>query len=277
LTAAEALRAASARLQAAGIEGAGSDARRLLAYAMGIGADRLTLHLSDGLTPAAEVRLETALAARVARQPVAQIVGERLFWGRPFAVTRDVLDPRPETEGLIAAAVEAGFERVLDLGVGSGAILVTLLAEVPGAMGLGTDVSEAALAVARRNAESLGVAARADFMVADWFSGLSGEFDLIVSNPPYIAETEMAGLEPEVRDWEPWLALSPGGDGLAAYRAIAAGVGAHLAPGGRVILEIGPTQGAAVAALMLAAGLEGVMVRPDMDGRDRIVSGHLRA
>jgi release factor glutamine methyltransferase len=277
LTAAEALRAASARLQAAGIEGAGSDARRLLAYAMGIGADRLTLHLSDGLTPAAEVRLETALAARVARQPVAQIVGERLFWGRPFAVTRDVLDPRPETEGLIAAALEAGFERVLDLGVGSGAILVTLLAEVPGAMGLGTDVSEAALAVARRNAESLGVAARADFMVADWFSGLSGEFDLIVSNPPYIAETEMAGLEPEVRDWEPWLALSPGGDGLAAYRAIAAGVGAHLAPGGRVILEIGPTQGAAVVALMLAAGLEGVMVRPDMDGRDRIVSGHLRA
>lgn len=277
MTAAEALRAASARLQAAGIEGAGRDARRLLAYAMGIGADRLTLHLSDGLTPAAEVRLETALAARVARQPVAQIVGERLFWGRPFAVTRDVLDPRPETEGLIAAALEAGFERVLDLGVGSGAILVTLLAEVPGAMGLGTDVSEAALAVARRNAESLGVAARADFMVADWFSGLSGEFDLIVSNPPYIAETEMAGLEPEVRDWEPWLALSPGGDGLAAYRAIAAGVGAHLAPGGRVILEIGPTQGAAVVALMLAAGLEGVMVQPDMDGRDRIVSGHLQA
>jgi release factor glutamine methyltransferase len=190
-------------------------------------------------------------------------------------VTPDVLDPRPETEVLVAAALEAGFRRVLDLGVGSGAILLSLLADRAEATGVGTDLSAAALAVAQANADALGVAARVGFQQADWFSGLVGQFDLIVSNPPYIAEDEMSGLAPEVRDWEPWLALTPGGDGLAAYRAIAAGVGAHLAPGGRVILEIGPTQGAAVAALLAEAGLEGVAVRPDLDGRDRIVAAWL--
>lgn len=272
MTAAEALRAAIPRLAAAGVEDAARDARLLLAHAMEIAADRLTLHLPDPLAPAAAARFETAIAARAARQPVAQITGRRLFWGRPFRVTRDTLDPRPETETLVATALEDPFARVLDLGTGTGCILLTLLAERPQASGTGLDLSPAALAVAAENAAALGLAARADFAPSDWFAAATGRYDLIVSNPPYIAAAEMAALSPEVRAWEPHLALTPGGDGLAAYRAIAAGARAHLAPGGRLLLEIGPTQGAAVAGLLKAAGLTGVEIRKDMDGRDRVVA-----
>ena len=271
-TAAEALRAAIPVLAAAGIEEAPRDARLLLAHAMGIAPDRLTLHLPDPLAPAAAARLAAALAARAARQPVAQITGRRQFWGRPFQVTRDTLDPRPETETLVAAALEQPFARVLDLGTGTGCILVTLLAERPGATGTGLDLSPAALAVAAANAAALGVADRARFALSDWFAAAEGRHDLIVANPPYIAAAEMAGLAPEVRDWDPHLALTPGGDGLAAYRAIAAGAGAHLAPGGRLLLEIGPTQGAAVAGLLRAAGLVDVTIRTDLDGRDRVLA-----
>lgn len=273
MTLAEALRAAVARLTAAGIEGAAGDARALLAYATGIAPGRLTLHLPDGLTPEAEVRFQVALAARVARQPVAQITGQRLFWGRSFRVTRDVLDPRPETEVLVAAALQEPFLRVLDLGTGTGAILLSLLADRPEATGLGVDVSLAALEVARENAVALGLGDRVAFRPSDWFADVPETgFDLIVSNPPYIAADEMAGLAPEVRDWEPHLALTPGGDGLAAYRVLAVGAPAHLAPGGRLMVEIGPTQGAAVVALLRDAGLREVSVLPDLDGRDRVVS-----
>lgn len=271
LTVGAAIAAAVPRLAAAGIEGAAGDARALMAHALGIAADRLLLHTADPLPPKVAAAFDAALAARLARQPVAQITGRRLFWGRSFRVTPDVLDPRPETEGVIAAALEAPFARVLDLGTGSGAILCTLLAERPGARGLGADLSAAALAVAQDNAARLGVAGRAEFRVSDWFAATPGRFDLIVSNPPYIAADEMAALSPEVRDWEPQMALTPGGDGLDAYRAIYAGALAHLAPGGRLILEIGPSQGAAVAALCGAGGLQAVEVRPDMDGRDRVV------
>ena len=186
-------------------------------------------------------------------------------------VTPDVLDPRPETETLVAAALEQPFARLLDLGTGSGCILISLLADRPSAQGVGTDLSDAALEVARRNAGQLGVAERVRFLRSDWFGGVQGRFDLIVSNPPYIAEDEMAALAPEVRDWEPRAALTPGGDGLAAYRAIAQGAGARLMAGGRLILEIGPTQGAAVTALLRAAGFDCVEIRPDLDGRDRVV------
>ncbi|WP_127903337.1 peptide chain release factor N(5)-glutamine methyltransferase [Solirhodobacter olei] len=271
-----ALRAAVARLKAAGVESPARDARALLAHAAGLAPDRLTLHLPDPLAPEAAEAFERAIAAREARQPVSQITGQRLFWGRSFRVTRDTLDPRPETEGLIEAALEDPFTRILDLGTGTGAILLTLLAERPQATGLGTDTSEAALAVAAANATALGLFPRATFRRADWFDGLEGVFDLIVSNPPYIAEAEMAGLAPEVRDWEPRQALTPGGDGLGPYRAIAAAAPAHLASGGRLIVEIGATQGPAVAALFRAAGLEDVAVRPDLEGRDRVVLGRAR-
>lgn len=272
-----ALRDAIARLAAAGVPEAARDARWLLAHALDVAPDRLTLELGDptGLNADQAARLEGAIAARCARQPVAQITGRRAFWGRDFAVTRDTLDPRPETETLIALALAEPFSRVLDLGTGTGCIGLTLLAERPAALGLLSDVSPRALAVARDNARALAVADRAGFVVSDWLAEVRGGFDLIVSNPPYIAEAEMAGLAPDVRDWEPRGALTPGGDGLDPYRAIAAAVAAHLAPGGRLLVEIGPTQGAAVAALLGGAGLADIAVHPDLDGRDRVVSARM--
>ena len=271
MTAAEALRAAIARLTAAEIPDAPRDARRLLAFAMGIAPDRVSLHLPDALDPKQAAAFDAAIADRIARRPVSQITGQRQFFGRTFRVTADTLDPRPETEILVAAALERPFVKMLDLGTGTGCILLSCLAGMPFATGTGTDQSAAALAVAAGNAEALGLAKRARFRQADWLSGISGKFDLILSNPPYIAEDEMAGLSPEVRDWEPRAALTPGGDGLDAYRAIASGAGARLMPGGRLGLEIGPTQAAAVTGLLTAAGFEKVEVRPDLDSRDRVI------
>ena len=276
MNAAETLRAAVARLAAEGVPDAARDARLLIAEAMGIGVDRLTLHLSDPLEDEAAARLERMIERRAAREPVSHILERRMFWGRDFRVTRDVLDPRPETETLVAEALAAPFSRVLDLGTGSGAILLSLLADRAGATGLGADLSPAALAVASGNAQALGLQSRADFVLSDWFSGIAGTFDLIASNPPYIAEAEMEGLSPEVRDHEPHMALTRGGDGLGAYRAIAAGVVKHLVPGGRVLVEIGPTQGAAVCALFGAAGLQDLRILVDLDGRDRVVAAKRR-
>jgi release factor glutamine methyltransferase len=275
MTGAEAIRRAAAHLAAAGVEGAARDARWLLAHALGIDPGSVGARLADPLPAASAAAFEAAVAARAGRQPVSQITGRREFWGRSFRVTPDVLDPRPETETLVALALSEPFATVLDLGTGSGCLLVTLLAERPGATGLGTDVSEAALSVARANAEQHGVAARAAFLGADWFAGVGGRFDLIVSNPPYIAAGEMAGLAPEVRDWEPHLALTDGADGLSAYRAIAAGAAAHLAPAGRLIVETGATQADQVADIFRGAGLARVAVHADMDGRDRAVSARL--
>jgi release factor glutamine methyltransferase len=246
----EALRAAIQRLRSAGVEDPARDARLLMADAAGLTPD---------------------IHARARRQPVSQIIGHRLFWGRSFCVTPDVLDPRPDTETLVEIALSQPFNRVLDLGTGSGAILVTLLAERAQATGQGVDISPEALTVARGNARLLGVMARAEFFLSDWFAKVEGRFDLIVANPPYIAQQEMAGLAPEVRDWEPHIALTPGGDGLDAYRALAAGSGAHLAPGGRIAVEIGPTQAEDVLHLFSQAGLESGEVVADIDGRPRVV------
>jgi len=273
MTGAEALARAVPRLRAAGVDDPAGDARRLLAHALGIDPGRLTLHLPEPLGAAAESVFFQTVMARENRKPVAQILGGRLFCDRWFEVTADVLDPRPETEVLVWLALEEPFAQALDLGTGTGCILLTLLDEMRSATGVGADISAAALDVAGRNAAALGVADRASLIQSDWFTGISGRYDLIVSNPPYIAQAEMAALAPEVRDHEPALALTPGGDGLDAYRAIAAGAGAHLAPGGRLMVEIGPTQAEAVARLMRDAGLVAVTVTPDLDGRDRVVSG----
>jgi release factor glutamine methyltransferase len=272
----DALVAATGRLAAAGIDAAGGDARALLAAAIEVPRDRLTLHLGDVLGDEAQARYASMIARRAAHEPVAKILGERTFWGRMFEVTPDVLDPRPETECLIAAALEgAAPDRLLDLGTGSGIIAVTLLAECPGARGVATDISAAALAVAGRNAARHGVAARLDLLRADWFAGINGGFDLIVSNPPYIAAHEMPGLAPEVRLHDPQAALTDGADGLTACRAIVAGARAHLRPGGRILLEIGPAQGQQVCKLLTGAGFTGVRILRDFDGRDRVVGGDL--
>ncbi|MCC5985083.1 MAG: peptide chain release factor N(5)-glutamine methyltransferase [Rhodobacteraceae bacterium] len=274
MRAADLLPGAVARLRAAGVADPARDARLLLAHALGVGAERLTLHLGDTAAPEAQARFESAIAARARRQPLAQITGKRLFWSREFRVTPDVLDPRPETETLIAAALERRFARVLDLGTGSGAILLTLLAERPQATGVGCDVSAAALGVAQANARALDLEARAHFRRSDWFAAVTGRFDLIVSNPPYVSAPEHAALSPEVRDWEPRGALVPlgdDGDGLADYHRIIAGAGAHLAPGGALLLEIGATQAPAVADALRRAGLVDVTTATDMDGRPRVV------
>lgn len=268
----EAVKITRQTLERAGIPG--DDASALVLHATGRDGLKYADYpmLSKDLQPEAGARLQAAVAARLARQPVAQIRGWRHFWNHRFIVTPDVLDPRPETETLVGHALETPFTRVLDLGTGSGAILLSLLAGRPGATGLGTDLSDKALAVARYNATALRLE-RATFLRADWFAGVTGTYDLIVSNPPYIAAAEMAGLSPEVRDWEPHLALTPGGDGLDAYRAICAGVLAHLAPGGRLMVEIGPTQSVAVSSLMQEQGLVSIATYPDLDGRDRVVAG----
>lgn len=272
-----ALVVATRRLVAAEIPNAAGDTRALMAEALGIARDRLTIEASRALTPTEENRFEGFIDRRLMREPVSHILGRREFYGREFAVNSDVLDPRPETEILIEAALQEQAGKILDLGTGSGCILLTLLAEIPGAIGVGTDISASACDVARANAFSLGLSRRATIMATDWASGVEGSFDLIVSNPPYIALAEMSGLAPEVRDWEPYGALTDGADGLMAYRAIAEAAPPLLRAGGRLMVEIGPTQGAAVADLFRFVGFEEIRVIPDLDGRDRVVSARMPA
>lgn len=261
-------------LQEAQIEGAARDARWLLAHALGVAQDRVSLLAHDAISDEAASCFRQAITQRVARQPVAQIIGARLFWGRSFRVTPDVLDPRPETETLIATALELPWQTVLDLGTGSGAILLSLLAERAGATGLGVDLSEAALAVAQENAARLGLERRATFQHSDWYAAVEGRFDLIVSNPPYIAAPDHATLAPETRDWEPRMALVPRGctgDGLSDYARIAAQATQYMAPGGWLVVETGLGQTEAVGALLEAKGLSSVQSHDDLTGRARVV------
>lgn len=270
---ANALAEAVQRLERAGVAAATGDARKLLAFALKIDPGLLASRLDQPLTPAQQVAFNAAITQRQARQPVAQIIGSRAFYNGVFMVTPDVLDPRPETELLVSEALKAPFTRLLDLGTGSGCIAVSLLMERPGARALATDISPAALLVAAENARRHNVAARFVARLSDWFSAIQGRFELIVSNPPYISAADMAGLAPDVREHEPRIALTPGADGLAAYRIIIAAAGSHLTPGGRLMVEIGATQGRAVAELFRAAGLCDVGILPDLNGHDRVVSG----
>jgi len=259
-------------LEAAGVDEPARDARLLMRWASGLDGAGLAAAINEPAQSDEADRFRGAVARRAAREPVSHITGRRTFWGREFIVTADVLDPRPETETLVAEALHRGpVDRVLDLGTGSGCILHTLLAEWPQATGTGTDISEAALKIARANAVALGVADRVQFHCGDWLAGLAGPFDLVVSNPPYIAADEMAELAPEVRDHEPARALSPGGDGLDAYRPILAGVRRVMRPGAYLMLEIGPSQSDAVATLAALAGLNVVQIIPDLDHRARVV------
>lgn len=266
------LQDATDRLIKAGVPDAAGDARRLMRAALDVQAVDLPARLDDAMDRAHRRTFELFILQRVARKPVSKILHRRSFWKWNFYITDDVLDPRPDTETLVEAALAQPFTRVLDLGTGSGCILLSLLGERPDAIGTGTDISEAALNIARLNAAPQGLTSRAAFLQSDWFSRVTGTFDLIVSNPPYIAEAEMACLDAEVRDHDPRIALTPGGDGLDAYRAIAGGVAAHLSPGGCLLVEIGPTQGRAVTDLLAAAGLKNIHILPDLDGRDRVVA-----
>ncbi|WP_439148832.1 peptide chain release factor N(5)-glutamine methyltransferase [Sulfitobacter sp.] len=270
-TAAQAMAAAAARLRAAGVPDPARDARVLLAHAASVDASRVTLIAPEEIAPEIAERFENLIALRAVRVPVSHLVGQRAFYGRDFRISRDVLDPRPETETLIELALSEPFETVLDLGTGSGCILVTLLAERPDARGLGLDLSEAACLQASANAVLHGVAARADIRQSDWFGAAEGRFDLIVANPPYLAKSEMAGVAPELRLHEPEMALTDGLDGLSAYRVIASQAQGYLTATGRVLAEIGWQQGADVAQIFKAAGWGRVRILPDLDGRDRVL------
>lgn len=270
MTGADALRDAADALARAGVSDPAGDARRLLSYALGpdVPHHAVTARLETALSDHAAARFQAAIAARARRQPVSQITGGRDFWKHRFIVTPDTLDPRPDTETLVEQALNLRWTSVLDLGTGTGAILISLLAERPDATGLGTDLSPAALAVARRNADAIGI--KVDLRLSDWFENVSGHFDLIVSNPPYIALQEMADLEPEVKSWEPVCALTDGGDGLSAYRVIAAGARAHLTADGHVVCEIGHLQGSAVLEIFRAQDAEAYLFR-DLNGHGRVI------
>lgn len=257
--------AAGARLRAAGIEDPRREARLLLGHALGLDPAQLVARAHD---PVEAPGFEGLVARRAAREPAAHILGTREFWGVAFRVTPAVLVPRPETETLVEAALEAiperaSVRRVLDLGTGSGCLLCAALAEFPAAIGLGVDQSLAALAVARGNAAALGFSDRARFAAGDWLAALDGAFDLVLSNPPYVAEPEMPALDPELAH-EPRAALVAGADGLDAYRAILPGLKRVLAPGGVAVLELGAGQAQAVQALAAAAGLAVRGLRHDL-------------
>jgi release factor glutamine methyltransferase len=280
---AEVLRTMAQAFALAGIESPEADARLLLGHALRLERAQL-LSQSDRVLEAREITAAAALAARRLRhEPVARILGRKEFWSLTLAIDESVLVPRPETETVIEMALDfvarrglrRGPWRILDIGTGSGALLLALLKELPEASGTGTDISGAALSVARSNAERSGLAARCRFIECNIAEKASGLFDLIVSNPPYIARHEIATLAREVRDFDPVLALDGGSDGLDFYRAISAQAPRILAPGGLIIVELGKGQESAVRTIMVNAGLAPGEARPDLAGVPRALAAGL--
>ena len=277
MNAQSALVAAVQSLKAAGVDDPARDARRLLCHALDIDSSRLTLALGEEMTKDAKKLFGDLITRRITREPVSQILGYRDFYGQRFEVTRDVLDPRPETETLVETVLGLDFQTILDIGTGSGCILLSLLATRVGSTGMGVDVSQSALTVAKRNAQALGLFERVEFAHSNWFEAVEGLFDVIVSNPPYIDEKEWETLEPEPKDWEPKFALTPGVDGLAPYRVIAAVAPRHLTKDGWLAVEIGWRQGDAVKDIFEDSGFSDVLVIQDLGGRDRVVAGCFHA
>ena len=261
---------------AAGFPSARLDARILVGHVTGFEPSML---FARGDVAVDDVQMESirGLARRhLAHEPVSRILGEREFYSLAFKITADTLDPRPDTETLVDAvlALRPAFKapRILDLGTGTGCIPLAILHAWPSATAVGVDISPGAVAVAAENARRLGLSARAQFHVGDWTKGLSGPFDIVVSNPPYVTEAEHAVLAPEVRLYDPEAALTAGDDGLDAYRALLGPAAALLAPGGRIFVEIGAGQAAAVTVLGAAAGLRILARHPDLGGIDRCLA-----
>jgi release factor glutamine methyltransferase len=270
--------AARARLTEARVDSPVIDARLLLEAATGASRAEIITDPRREVTPAQAAQLDEYLDRRARREPVSRILGRKGFWKIALKVTPDVLSPRPDTEVIVDLALKAFPEHMAfdmaDLGVGSGAILLSVLAERPAGRGLGTDVSLEALAVARENAANLDLDGRASFLRTSWGAGLADEgFDLVVSNPPYIATHVIETLEPEVRDHEPRLALDGGPDGLEAYRELAPEVLRMLKPGGMFAVEIGYDQAAPVRELFVQAGGGQVEVVRDLSNLDRVIAG----
>ncbi|WP_421708399.1 peptide chain release factor N(5)-glutamine methyltransferase [Algihabitans sp.] len=274
-TVATALSAATRRLKAAGVEQPRRDARLLLSDALGLAPERTLVEPDRPIGESEWAVFQAFVERRAAREPVSRILGRREFWGLTFRISPDTLDPRPDSETLIEVALERLSDRrapsrLLDLGTGSGCLLLALLSELPNAVGLGLDISTGAVAVARGNALDLGLSGRAGFGVADWTAGVTGPFDLVLCNPPYIARD--AALEPEVADYDPPNALYAGSDGLTAYRRLLPTLSPLLAPEGCVLLELGAGQADAVAALGEAAGFSDMTLRADLSGTLRCLA-----
>jgi release factor glutamine methyltransferase len=255
-----ALDAAAVALAAAGFDEPRRQARRLLATALEVAANDIFAHPETVLAPAQEARIAEMLRRMTAHEPLSRISGRREFWGLDFVLAPDTLDPRPDSETIVEAVLSrlpdrASLYRFLDLGTGTGCLLVALLSEFPRATGVGIDVAAGATRAARNNARRLGFGERAHFAVGDWGAAIAGRFDVIIANPPYIPTGAIPALMPEVRDYDPHLALDGGADGLAAYRGIAAGLPRLLPPGGLFAAEIGAGQGDCVAAILTQNGL----------------------
>ena len=275
----EALQLIAQIFRAAGIDDADVDARVLAGHALHLDRARLVSQ-SDRVLEAREVNAISGLAARrLKREPVSRILGRKEFWSLALAITPDVLVPRPETETVVEGAldfvVRNGLRmeklRILDIGTGSGALLVALLNELPNATGIGTDISRAALEAAQINVAQFGFESRSSLIACDMAAGVQGQFDLVVSNPPYIARGEIASLAPEVRDYDPMMALDGGDDGLTANRSISADAKRILAQGGRLFVEMGAGQEPAVRELFTNAGLVVGIARNDLAGTPRVL------
>ena len=275
----EALQLLAQTFRAAGIEDADVDARVLAGHALHLDRARL-ISQPDRVLEAREVNAISGLAARrLKREPVSRILGRKEFWSLALAVMPDVLVPRPETETVVEGAldfvVRGGLRmeklRILDIGTGSGALLVALLNELPNSTGIGTDISPAALKAARINVTQFGFESRCSLIACDMAAGVQGQFDLVVSNPPYVARGDIRSLAPEVRDYDPIMALDGGDDGLAAYRSISADAKRLLAQGGRLFVELGAGQEPAVRKLFTNAGLVVGVARNDLAGTPRVL------
>ncbi|WP_112811745.1 peptide chain release factor N(5)-glutamine methyltransferase [Ensifer sp.] len=267
------------RLTAAGIEHAALDARHLISGLLGLSLTDVVTRGRDVVSEADIARVGAAVERRIAREPVYRILGEREFFGLPLKLSRETLEPRPDTETLVDRMIPylrrtvaaKGSCRILDLGTGTGAIVLALLANVLDARGTATDISDDALATARANAEALGLSERFQALSSNWFEKVEGRFDAIVSNPPYIRSSVVAELEPEVRLHDPAAALDGGDDGLDAYRAIALHAGHHLETNGVIGLEIGFDQREAVTALFHAENFRLREEAKDLGGNDRVL------
>ena len=270
----DALRHGAAVLDAAGVPSARLDARLLLGHATGLDQAALLREPGSSIDPGA---YQALLDRRTAREPVALIRGIQEFWSLPFAVSAATLIPRPDSETIVEAALAAapGARRVLDLGTGTGCLLLAVLSERPGAWGLGIDLAPDAAALARRNAAALGMADRTAMLCASWTDAIRGRFNLVLSNPPYIRTDELEDLMADVRVYEPTRALDGGADGLHAYRTVLALLPSVLEPGGVAVLELGAGQALAVRDLARAAGFRRMDVRTDLSGMARalIVQG----
>ncbi len=276
-------RALAEKFRQARIDSAETDARLLMAHALGIDRAELVANGERALEPNEIEAIDALGERRLKHEPVARIFGRKEFWNLDLHISPAVLVPRPETETVVEAALDAVVGdalqseklRILDIGTGSGVLLLALLSELPNATGTGTDISTAALDVARANAERNGLAGRCTFIACDIAAGVHGPFNLIVSNPPYVARGDIASLAPDVRDYDPALALDGGADGLDGYRAIAAQAGRLLTPGGRLIMELGAGQEAAVRALFTKAGFAVAAARADLAGIPRALNASI--